>query len=87
MKIDLFPVSIYHYHVAESDILCQRVIDFYAKSKDRETDMVTMKWHSRTTSRHINEFLGGKEYTNDAAKVPQSLLDNLGKFIEAYHNG
>ena len=57
------------------------------KSKDRETDMVTMKWHSRTPRRHINEFLGGKEYTNDAAKVPQSLLDNYCKSIEAYHNG
>ena len=54
------------------------------KSKDRETEMVTMKWHSRTTSRHINEFLGGKENTNDAAKVSQSLLDNFGKFIEAH---
>ena len=55
------------------------------KSKDRETDMVTSKWHSKTTSRQINEFLGGKEYTEEAAKVSQSLLDDMGKFIEAYH--
>ena len=54
------------------------------KSKDRETDMVTSKWHSKTTSRQINEFLGGKEYTEEAAKVSQSLLDDMGKFIEAH---
>tara|TARA_R100001086_G_scaffold170671_1_gene93232 strand:+ start:462 stop:710 length:249 start_codon:yes stop_codon:yes gene_type:complete len=57
------------------------------KGKDREKDMVTLKWHSKTTSRHINEFFGGKEYTNEAAKVSQSLLDDMGKFIEAYNNG
>ena len=55
------------------------------KGKNREADMVTSKWHSRTTSRQINEFLGGKEYTEEAAKVSQSLLDDMGKFIEAYH--
>ena len=55
------------------------------KGKDRDSDMVTSKWHSKTTSRQITEFLGGKEYTKDAAKVSQSLLDDMGKFIEAYH--
>ena len=54
------------------------------KSKDGN-HFVTRKKHSKTTSRQINEFLGGKEYTKDAAKVSQSLLDDMGKFIEAYH--
>ena len=37
MKIDLFPVSIYHYHVAESEFIHQRVLDFYTKSESRQT--------------------------------------------------
>ena len=47
--------------------------------------MVTSKWHSSTTTRQINNFLGGKEITEEAAKVSQALLDNMGKFLEAYH--
>ena len=57
------------------------------KGKDREKDMVTLKWHSKTTIRHINEFFGGKKETQKAAIVPQSLLDQFGKFIEAHKNG
>ena len=54
------------------------------KGKDRDSDMVTSKWHSKTTSRQINEFFGGKRNTEKAAIVPQSLLDQFGKFIEAH---
>ena len=53
------------------------------KAKDLK-HLVTMKHHSNTTSRHINEFFGGYEITNTAEKVSQSLLDAMGKFIEAH---
>ena len=74
------------YFECEAGTLLKSYDTFVAlKGKDRDSDMVTSKWHSRTTSRQINEFLGGKEYTKDAAKVSHSLLDDMGKFIEAYH--
>jgi hypothetical protein len=53
------------------------------KAKDL-MHLVTMKNHSKTTTRHINEFFGGYEVTNTAEKVSQSLLDAMGKFIEAH---
>ena len=53
------------------------------KSKDGN-HFITRKKHSKTTSRHINEFFGGYEITNEAEKVSQSLLDAMGKFIEAH---
>ena len=46
--------------------------------------LVTKKHHSKTTSRHINEFFGGYEVTDTAEKVSQALLDAMGKFIEAH---
>ena len=58
---------------------------FVAVKRVAAEDMVTEQHYSKTTTRQINEFLGGKEYTEEAAKVSQSLLDDMGKFIEAYH--
>ena len=49
--------------------------------------MVTSQHYSKTTTRQINEFFGGKRETQKAAIVPQSLLDQFGKFIEAHNNG
>ena len=46
--------------------------------------MVTEQHYSKTTTRQINEFFGGKRNTEKAAIVPQSLLDQFGKFIEAH---
>tara|TARA_R100000734_G_C3312364_1_gene103375 strand:+ start:66 stop:296 length:231 start_codon:yes stop_codon:yes gene_type:complete len=50
------------------------------KSKDGK-HLVTSKWHSKTTTRQINEFFGGEV----AEKVAQSTLDAMGRFIEAYN--
>ena len=49
-------------------------------------DMVTEKFHSKTTSRHINEFFGGAEETAKVMKVSQKTMDTLAKFLEAYHS-
>ena len=46
--------------------------------------LVTKKHHSKTTSRHINEFFGGYEVTDTAEKVSQALLDAMGIIIEAH---
>ena len=35
MKIDLFPVSIYHYRVLENDSVKETVLDYYRSSSDR----------------------------------------------------
>ena len=36
------------------------------------------------TNISLNDFFGGKKNTEKAAIVPQSLLDQFGKFIEAH---
>lgn len=72
------------YFECEAGTLLKSYDTFVAlKAKDCK-HLVTMKWHSNTTSRHINEFFGGYEITNEAEKVSQSLLDAMGKFIEAH---
>ena len=54
------------------------------KSKDGN-HFITRKKHSKTTSRHINEFFGGKEIVEKIDTVFQTDLDVIGKFLEAYH--
>ena len=49
-------------------------------------DMVTEKFHSKTTSRHINEFFGGAEKAAKVMKVSQKTMDSVAKFIEKYNN-
>ena len=71
-------------YVCEAGTLLKSYDTFVAfKAKDY-MHLVTKKHHSNTTSRHINEFLGGSEVTNGAEKVSQDLLDAMGKFIEAH---
>ena len=53
------------------------------KAKDY-MHLVTKKHHSKTTSRHISDFLGGSDVGKGAEKVSQNLLDTMGKFIEAH---
>jgi len=48
-------------------------------------DMVTEKFHSKTTSRHINEFFGGAEKAAKVNKVSQKTMDAVAKFIEKYN--
>ena len=48
-------------------------------------DMVTEKFHSKTTSRHINEFFGGAEKAAKVMKVSQKTMDSVAKFIEKYN--
>ena len=72
------------YYECEAGTLLKSYDTFVAfKAKDC-MHLVTKKHHSNTTSRHINEFFGGKRNTEKAAIVPQSLLDQFGKFIEAH---
>ena len=54
------------------------------KAKDCK-HLVTMKWHSNTTSRHINEFFGGSEKAAEVDTVPQKVIDFIAKFLEEYH--
>ena len=49
-------------------------------------DMVTEKYHSKTTSRHINDFFGGAEKAAKVMKVSQKTMDVVAKFLEAYHS-
>ena len=49
-------------------------------------DMVTEKFHSKTTSRHINEFFGGAEEAAKVMKVSQKTMDSVAKFIEKYNS-
>ena len=49
-------------------------------------DMVTEKFHSKTTSRHINEFFGGAEKAAKVMKVSQKTMDSVAKFIEKYNS-
>mgnify|MGYP003111706404 FL=1 len=49
-------------------------------------DMVTEKHHSKTTSRHINEFFGSAEKAAKVMKVSQKTMDVVAKFLEAYHS-
>ena len=48
-------------------------------------DMVTEKFHSKTTSRHINEFFGGAEKAAKVMKVSQKTMDSVAKLIEKYN--
>ena len=71
-------------YVCEAGTLLKSYDTFVAfKAKDY-MHLVTKKHHSKTTSRHINEFFGGYEVTDTAEKVSQALLDAMGKFIEAH---
>ena len=47
--------------------------------------LVTKKHHSKTTSRHINEFFGGEEKVAKVEKAPQKVIDIIAKFLEEYH--
>ena len=71
----------------ENGFILKSYDTFVAVKRNDGNHQVTGKWHSKTTSRHINEFFGGKKETKKAAIVPQSLLDQFGKFIEALNNG
>ena len=57
---------------------------FVAVKRHDGNNQVTGKWHSKTTSRHISDFLGGADVVKGAEKVSQELLDVMGKFIEAH---
>ena len=71
-------------YVCEAGTLLKSYDTFVAfKAKDY-MHLVTKKHHSKTTSRHINEFFGGYEITDTAEKVSQNLLNTMGKFIEAH---
>ena len=71
-------------YVCEAGTLLKSYDTFVAfKAKDY-MHLVTKKQHSKTTSRHINDFFGGYEVTDTAEKVSQALLDAMGKFIEAH---
>ena len=71
-------------YVCEAGTLLKSYDTFVAfKAKDY-MHLVTKKHHSSTTSRHINDFLGGSDVVKGAAKVSQDLLDAMGKFIEAH---
>ena len=71
-------------YVCEAGTLLKSYDTFVAfKAKDY-MHLVTKKHHSKTTSRHINDFFGGYEVTDTAEKVSQALLDAMGKFIEAH---
>ena len=47
--------------------------------------MVTEKFHSKTTSRQINEFFGGSEKAAKVDKVSQKTIDIIAKFFEEYY--
>ena len=71
-------------YVCEAGTLLKSYDTFVAfKAKDY-MHLVTKEHHSKTTSRHINDFFGGYEVTDTAEKVSQALLDAMGKFIEAH---
>ena len=58
---------------------------FVAVKRVAAEDMVTEQHYSKTTTRQINEFFGGKEIVENIDKVFQTDLDVIGKFLEAYH--
>ena len=71
-------------YVCEAGTLLKSYDTFVAfKAKDY-MHLVTKKHHSKSTSRHINDFFGSYEVTDTAEKVSQNLLDTMGKFIEAH---
>ena len=71
-------------YVCEAGTLLKSYDTFVAfKAKDY-MHLVTKEHHSKTTSRHISDFLGGSEVVKGAEKVSQNLLDTMGKFIEAH---
>ena len=55
------------------------------KAKDY-MHLVTKKHHSKTTSRHINEFFGGAEEAAKVMKVSQKTMNSVAKFIEKYNS-
>ena len=71
----------------ENGVILKSYDTFVAVKRNDGNHQVTGKWHSATTTRQINEFFGGKKETQKAAIVPQLLLDQFGKFIEAHKNG
>ena len=71
-------------YVCEAGTLLKSYDTFVAFMAKDYMHLVTKKHHSKTTSRHINEFFGGYEVTDTAEKVSQALLEAMGKFIEAH---
>tara|TARA_R100000655_G_scaffold6053_1_gene17892 strand:+ start:104 stop:331 length:228 start_codon:yes stop_codon:yes gene_type:complete len=68
------------YFLCEAGTLLKSYDTFVAlKSKDGN-HLVTSTWHSKTTTRQINEFFGDEV----AEKVAQSILDAMGRIIEAH---
>ena len=71
----------------EHGVILKSYDTFVAVKRNDGNHEVTGKWHSKTTTRQINEFFGGKDKADKAKKISQSLLDAMGKFIEAHNNG
>ena len=74
-------------YVCEAGTLIKSYDTFVAVKPTAELadDMVTEKFHSKTTSRHINEFFGGAEEAAKVMKVSQKTMDSVAKFIEKYN--
>ena len=74
-------------YVCEAGTLLKSYDTFVAVKPTAELadDMVTEKFHSKTTSRHINEFFGGAEEAAKVMKVSQKTMDSVAKFIEKYN--
>ena len=51
----------------------------------RYASVITEKHYSKTTTRQINEFFGGAENAAKIKKLPQTHVDSIAKFLEAYH--
>jgi uncharacterized protein (TIGR02466 family) len=45
MKVDLFPTSVYRYHVEEPEALKQRVIEFYNENKFKDENLTPQDWN------------------------------------------
>ena len=58
---------------------------FVAVKRHDGNNQVTGKWHSKTTTRQINEFFGGAEEAAKVMKVSQKTMDSVAKFIEKYN--
>ena len=72
-------------YVCEAGTLLKSYDTFVAfKAKDC-MHLVTKKHHSKTTSRHINDFFGGAEKVAMVEKAPQKVIDIIAKFLEEYH--
>ena len=68
----------------DNGIMLKSYDTFVAMRRCDGNHKVTSKFHSKTTTRQINEFFGGAEEAAKAEKVPQSDMDTFGKFIEEY---